>query len=392
MKKFLIVWGPENFTIAYGKYFNPKQFDYEVGWFDRAHNKIFDVLVMNGLFGLIAYLAIYFFFFKSILKRKISYSDSSKQIKKDSLTKIGLLLFGISFFLHLLFVFSQITTSIPFFITLAFIVCLTVNNDSHKKIQNYKDNQKFALMSGRNLLLVGIFFSSLTLFLSFVLFKNDLSAYFQLREYDALKEKGDAKIMLNKINGVFEPFTTAQTKIRYDLLSFISKNYNVESGSIVKLSDVSFLRGEEYVNKMPNDLQFLNILAFTYTVQGKNSDDLKLLAKGEEYFKKLLLISPDKLDFSYGLALNWMYQKRYIESINLFEKVFDAHPKFFSLGLKLESIYTVFIRYFYEVKDKDNFIRTAERLIENNSSDRDNLEKIIEFIQKNNFWPNIDFF
>ena len=30
-KKFLIGWGPENFSLAYGQYFNPKQFDYEVG-------------------------------------------------------------------------------------------------------------------------------------------------------------------------------------------------------------------------------------------------------------------------------------------------------------------------------------------------------------------------
>ena len=49
MKKFLIGWGPENFNVAYNAYYNPEYLKYENLWFDRAHDKIFDVLVMNGI-------------------------------------------------------------------------------------------------------------------------------------------------------------------------------------------------------------------------------------------------------------------------------------------------------------------------------------------------------
>ncbi|MFA6999682.1 MAG: O-antigen ligase family protein [Candidatus Paceibacterota bacterium] len=377
-KEFLVGWGPENFSLAYLKYFNPKQFQYEVGWFDRSHNKLFDILVMTGVFGLLAYLSIYFFFFKSIFK----WQDFS-------LLNIGLLFFGISLLIHLLFVFDQVTTSIPFFILLAFSIYLTALYDITKEIdklnKDYKVGNPFEIFAS-------IFLLILTLFLSFVFFKNDLPAYIQLKSYASLREKSDVTIISNKINEVFEPFTTAQMKIRYDFLSFISKNYDAKSESIVKLSDLSFLKGDEYMNKRPLDLQFSNFLALTYTSQGKELNNPEYLKRGEEIFKRILILSPHKPDFNYGLALSWFYQKKYTESFIYFEKIFDTNPGYFSQKNKgPEGVYTLFIKHFYEVKDKENFIKTAKRLKENNYTDSVTLDKIIDFINKNNIWPNINF-
>ncbi|MFA6393170.1 MAG: O-antigen ligase family protein [Candidatus Paceibacterota bacterium] len=373
-KEFLIGWGPENFSLAYVKYFNPKQFQYEVGWFDRSHNKLFDILVMNGILGFIIYLSIYFFFFKSIFKRR-----------EFSLLNVGLLLFGVSLLVHLLFVFDQITTSIPFFVLLAFSIYLTIVEGIDKPKKDYKISNKFEIFAS-------IFLLALTLFLGFVFFKNDLPAYIQLKSYASLREKSDATIISIKINEVFDPFTTAQMKIRYDFLSFVSKNYDAKSESIVKLSDLSFLKGDEYMDRRPLDLQFSNFLALTYTNLGKKLNNLEYLKKAEEIFKRILLLSPYKPDFNYGLALSWFYQKKYIESFIYFEKIFDTNPGYFSQKSKgPEGVYSLFIKHFYEVKDKANFIKTADRLKKNNYADSATLDKIIDFINKNNIWPNINF-
>lgn len=377
-KEFLIGWGPENFSLAYVKYFNPKQFQYEIGWFDRSHNKLFDILVMNGILGLIAYLSIYFFFFKSIFKKH-----------NFSLLNIGLLFFGVSLFIHLLFVFDQITTSIPFFVLLAFSIYLTIGDDIVEGIDKPKKDYK---ASNKLEIFASIFLLALTLFLGFVFFKNDLPAYIQLKSYALLREKSDATIISSKINEVFDPFTTAQMKIRYDFLSFVSKNYDAKSEPIVKLSALSFLKGDEYVDRRPLDLQFSNFLALTYISQGKELNNLEYLKKGEEIFKRILLLSPHKPDFNYGLALSWFYQKKYIESFIYFEKIFDTNPGYFSQKSKgPEGIYSLFIKHFYEVKDKANFIKTADRLKKNNYADSATLDKIIDFISKNNIWPNINF-
>lgn len=377
-KEFLIGWGPENFSLAYAKYFNPKQFQYEVGWFDRSHNKLFDLLVMTGILGLLAYLSIHFFFFKFIFKRQ-----------EFSLLNVGLLLFGVSLLVHLLFVFDQITTSIPFFVLLAFSLCLIYYKGAEKEEKNSKNSHKFHKVET---IFIGIFFSILTIFFGFLFFKNDLPSYIQLKNYASLREKSDAKIMLNEIDGVFKPFTNAQMKIRYDFLSFISKNYNAKSDTIVKLSDLSFLKGDEYMDRRPLDLQFSNFLALTYTSQGKELNNLEYLKKGEEIFKRILLLSPHKLDFNYGLALSWFYQKKYEESFIYFEKIFDTNPGYFSQKSEgPEGVYTLFIKHFYDVKDKANFIKTAERLKENNYANSATLDQIIDFINKTGVWPNINF-
>lgn len=54
-------WGPENFDVAFLKYYDPCFGNKYCGGntlFDRAHNIVFDMLVHTGLLGLIGYLAI----------------------------------------------------------------------------------------------------------------------------------------------------------------------------------------------------------------------------------------------------------------------------------------------------------------------------------------------
>jgi len=58
----LLGWGPENFELAFAKFYNPCQGSAECAgevWFDRAHNIIFDTLVSGGVIGFAAYLAIF---------------------------------------------------------------------------------------------------------------------------------------------------------------------------------------------------------------------------------------------------------------------------------------------------------------------------------------------
>lgn len=51
----LLGWGPENFSVAFEKYFDTRH----AAWFDRAHNIFFDYLVSSGLLGLLAFLSIF---------------------------------------------------------------------------------------------------------------------------------------------------------------------------------------------------------------------------------------------------------------------------------------------------------------------------------------------
>jgi O-antigen ligase len=58
-------WGAENFPYAFDKYYNPKHFGIE-SFFDRTHNVFLEYLISGGVLLLLAYLAIFFFYYKEI--------------------------------------------------------------------------------------------------------------------------------------------------------------------------------------------------------------------------------------------------------------------------------------------------------------------------------------
>lgn len=374
LKKSLIGWGPENFTLAYQKYLNPLQFKYETRWFDRAHNKIFDVLVMSGILGLVAYLTLWFYFFKLVLKRK-----------EFSLINVGLLFVGISFLVHLLFIFDHITTYIPFFATLAFTVYLATSDKSDELKDNNQYNNKIKIISG-------ILFCTLTVFLCFVFFRGDLPAYIDMKEYLALKKANNPELMLSRVDKIFTPFTIAQANIRNDFLVTYGSNTDMKDTTLVKLNEIATTKEEEFVNKRPFDSRSLVYIANVYSGKGKELKDQSFLEKGEGYFRKVVALAPNRPDSNYGLALNLYYQMKFSESFVFFERALDLDSAFFSKEIKrINGIYFSFIQYFYELKDKDNFIKATARLKANNYEGGAILDQIIEFINKNNTWPVVNF-
>lgn len=50
--------GPENYYYIANKYFNPEIYQYDRSWFDKPHNYLLEILVTNGIFGLLCYVLI----------------------------------------------------------------------------------------------------------------------------------------------------------------------------------------------------------------------------------------------------------------------------------------------------------------------------------------------
>lgn len=368
LKKLLLGWGPDNFRLAYGKYFNPKQFDYEKAWFDRAHNQALDLLVMAGVLGLLAYLAIYFFLFKVLFRNK-----------EFSFRNIGLVFFGVAFFAHLLFLFNQITTSIPFFAVLAFSASLATSGGVVKTENNKKE------------IYTKIFFPLLVLFLVCVFFRNDLPAFAQMKEYGSLREKSYVQDLTIKIDSVFRPFTVAQNKIRRDFLSFTLDNYDPNNEAVVALAQEAIKESEDYAKRRPLDLQYLSFLGSTYTNQSKKLNDPELLQKGENYLREILDRAPSRSDVRYNLALNLFFQNRYEESLSDFEDIFNNDPGYISEEKDFLGVYGFFLKHFYEIRDKENLIKVANRLKKNNYAGSAVLDEIIGIINRTNTWPPINF-
>ncbi|OIO47460.1 MAG: hypothetical protein AUJ33_01640 [Parcubacteria group bacterium CG1_02_40_25] len=114
-KKPILGWGPENFHAAFNDQLDFKLFNMPgETWYDRAHNKIFDVAVTSGLVGLLSYLAIFVCVVFLLLRHW--WRD-----KRRSWTEPILLAFFLAYFFQNLFVFDTLATYLMFFLLLGFV-------------------------------------------------------------------------------------------------------------------------------------------------------------------------------------------------------------------------------------------------------------------------------
>ena len=368
--------GPDNFILAQSKHYDSEQYNIEARWYDRAHNKLLDVLIMNGFLGLLAYLFVWFFFFASLKRRRES---------EFSLINLALLFLGVSFFTHLMFVFDEISTSIPFFVMLSFPIYL----------KSYNDVVTSSRLRIWNKLSFSIFLVFLSLFLNFVFFKNTLPGYFQMRSYHLNIFGRQNPIRIENIDdSIFIPFTIAQMNIRRDFLwsasDFLRTTPSEENFSLFKKS---LTEADEYFLKRPQDILFASSLADIYSNFGYILKDSAYLTKGENMYLRLLDYSPNRPDLVRGLALNLLFQEKHAQSFELFESSFQSG---FTLSNqekeKFEGAYTLFIQYFYDIKNKNSFIKTVSRLKENNYGDIPSLEKIVDYLGSTGAWPVVIFY
>lgn len=131
-------YGLESFNFLYDKNYKASFIKNipEDMFFDRAHNKIIDVLVETGILGLLAYFAIFFAAIFLILKHREKFNDS-----------LFLLLISLLFayFVQNIFAFDMITSYIIFFLVLGFIDVNFRKENQFKKTPNFSlkfPNQK----------------------------------------------------------------------------------------------------------------------------------------------------------------------------------------------------------------------------------------------------------
>ena len=110
----LLGWGPENYLIAWGKYFNG---DADVRTrFDQAHSKVVEALTTTGAAGFLSYMAIWVAIFCVLFhsaRRRQAYSQLFTSLMGATL---------VAYFVQNLFLFDTTTTTMHFAILVAFVV------------------------------------------------------------------------------------------------------------------------------------------------------------------------------------------------------------------------------------------------------------------------------
>ena len=117
-------WGPENYNIAFNKHIDPKliQEFSQRQWFDRAHNKLLDALVMGGVVGFAAYI----FFFGSLVRAFWQFKNRGSEGAWIAAVGVAGL---VAYFVHNLFVFDIYQSYLLLFFLVGFLAAQTSSND-----------------------------------------------------------------------------------------------------------------------------------------------------------------------------------------------------------------------------------------------------------------------
>lgn len=128
----ILGWGPENFTIAFEKYYDTRHYDaamrsttgqkYSQVWYDRAHNIFFDYLIFSGILGLLSFLSIFGVYYWQFFKSKKNIFDNNlKTINYQSIVANSLLFaLPIAYLVQGLVLFDVLSIYINLFMFLAF--------------------------------------------------------------------------------------------------------------------------------------------------------------------------------------------------------------------------------------------------------------------------------
>jgi tetratricopeptide (TPR) repeat protein len=301
IERLLVGWGPENFSIAYNKYYNPKYFRYENSWFDRAHNKLMDVFVMNGVLGFLAYCAIWISAFWLMFKKKgLSWESGA------------LIFFGVSYFVQNLFVFDSIATYPTFFLFLAFAIYYF----SGESPQNQPAQRPIA---------PGIILAGASLF-AIVILAFSAAGYFQMRSYMNGVNTGNISAVKEAFENSITPYSYVQQDIRTHFATYLGSYYS-QWTKIAPLAEESIRAMDEMIRREPYNPRFSIYVAKLYAVRAQILGQSQFYQISEDYYKKALELSPNRQDTRDFLAYDYALEGNLDKAIALLKETVALDPE-----------------------------------------------------------------
>ncbi|MDD5710841.1 MAG: O-antigen ligase family protein [Candidatus Colwellbacteria bacterium] len=403
----LFGWGSENFSVAYDLHYNPAYFKYSTEWFDKAHNQVLDVLVANGLLGLLAYLTLWGLVIYGLLKCRARDENVQSENQKESENKLLFsaagIFFSVAYFIQNLALFDQITTYIPVFAFLALVAqSYPIREVSAEQEKN----------SGWLKFIILIF----TLLFSFTSIRYTLVPAQQMKHLATALRSNNVGQISASLDKVTHPYTYIQLELRSKLVEALIKDANDPKAHELIDKSISLLKEsvdrEEYANA-----RFLERLGDAYTMKGlyaEGGERTQYLSAGEAYLRyalerthgrqmimiqlarnliqqgrfdevedlmnEMLALEPDtpRTHFYYGAIIApHNYYVRSADTLNLLRTVLmdsEFLLKNGSIG-DIRNTYQSYLIYFYKDKDPEAFLGTMKRAAE--------LEKLIDEV---NVW------
>ncbi len=354
----IIGWGPNNFFYAFNTHYNPESLEFGYGetWFDNAHNIILNTMAVQGLIGIVSYLAI---FASAIYVLQKAYRE--RTIDRH------ILIIGVAFLIaHLVqnvTVFENPTSYLYFMFWLAMVDRLSRKTAVVEKIkQTITVNHSLStgLFSGVMLL---------TALLIFVL--NVQPARANMKALEALQF----------INGSpVEAIPTIEEALRFssphidDIRSDISRSLadaimgdkKIPVDKRVQLFAIAEKALLDDIELHPLDIRLDLSLAQLYQTRALQNNDAASMVLAEKYMLRSLELSPRRQQIMYNLAIVEFQLGKSAEAEKLLKQAISDDPKISESYVRLGYAYSALgkqkeAREIVELATKNNVVFSPDQ-------------------------------
>ncbi|MEK7451450.1 MAG: O-antigen ligase family protein [Patescibacteria group bacterium] len=337
-EKPIFGWGPENYIVAYEKYYDPDYALYGETWLDRAHNTFFDVLVMQGLFGVFAYLG---------LILSVIYVIFKKIVKQDFYLAAVFFAGVVAYFVQNLVIFDQIVSYAVFFSFIGYIAYFEKSEEfpfSPVAAPAFVADRKYELIvKGVSVFVILIAIYSVA--------AHNLIPY---NQGIAFKKSPSISANVFDVEGAVKraiyPYNFAQYGIRvqgidtvYSDAYFNNEEY-VSNPKFRPLGETLVKMIGELVELEPYDVrihirlvEMLN--GFSRGMTEEEISKTKIYEAAEKLMREAAKRAPKRQEVYYHLAFNLAAQKKFDEAAEVAQYAIDLQPKVaranYHLGLVL---------------------------------------------------------
>jgi len=327
IEKPVLGWGPENFAIAFDKYYDPSlpYITKEWGsWWDKAHNVFFDFAVTYGLLFSAIYFSFFGLLFWKLHKLKSAEANADNNIEKTLITH-GVQATFIGYFATLLFGFDSVSTYIMLFFVIGYSLHLTTRNGTQN---NTNKTQKYIKNSRRS-----VFISVLFCVLIFFIWQYNvkpLTINAEINKAENLIEARNCEKGLKTLEDLFPKKSFLDAYLRLKYVDYIKTCAETEPRKEL-----------EYVKKGVEELKYVSKVRPNYTrawlllgsfntillVNEKNPENkANLLEKVEYYFNKAHQLGPKHQEILSEWAKTYFAVKNYLKMKEKAEECIGLNP------------------------------------------------------------------
>jgi putative inorganic carbon (HCO3(-)) transporter len=329
LKKPILGWGLENYSIPFNLYYNPKYLQFSSGetWWDKPHNMVLEIGVSAGFLGLVSYLALFSLVFvcgqRIFREKKINFWGQAA-------------IYGLfsAYFTQIFFHFDIFATYLIFFFLLAFLSQMSVSGEIEEKVEIEKSHslseRKPILSTILAIFLICFFFT-----FSYFCHKNAILAASLAAKADGYLSGGSYSLARDNFKKALAIPSFGQKEIRIELAKLVINPAGapVSTENISKeqiLTDLEFVASELEKSRKawPLEVDDRILLGSAYSKMAKLEKN-EALGKAEEVLEEALKINPKRQEIYYVLSQVKGQQGKEEEMISLLEKTVSLSPEYY---------------------------------------------------------------